>query len=171
MAKPTRELVDALRATALRLQNGAHYAWGHHGSCNCGHLLQVLTRLDEKEILTYAHTAPGEWTELAAEFCGITQAPVSLLLKKLMEAGLTPTDIHHLEYLTDRTILERLPGGFRWLERNRREDVIVYMETFANWIEEQMPPDSVNSWLRELTEENNLPLSENRVFTEQVLPV
>lgn len=171
MAKPTRELVDALRATALRLQNGAHYAWGHHGSCNCGHLLQVLTRLDEKEILTYAHTAPGEWTELAAEFCGITQAPVSLLVKKLMEAGLTPTDIHHLEYLTDRTILERLPGGFRWLQRNRREDVIVYMETFANWIEEQMPPDSVTSWLRELTEENNLPLSENRVFTEQVLPV
>lgn len=171
MAKPTRELVDALRATALRLQNGAHYAWGHHGSCNCGHLLQVLTRLDEKEILTYAHTAPGEWTELAAEFCGIIQAPVSLLVKKLMEAGLTPTDIHHLEYLTDRTILERLPGGFRWLQRNRREDVIVYMETFANWIEEQMPPDSVNSWLRELTVENNLPLSENRVFTEQVLPV
>ena len=171
MAKPTRELVDALRATALRLQNGAHYAWGHHGSCNCGHLLQVLTRLDEKEILTYAHTAPGEWTELAAEFCGITQAPVSLLVKKLMEAGLTPTDIHHLEYLTDRTILERLPGGFRWLQRNRREDVIVYMETFANWIEEKMPPDSVTSWLRELTEENNLPLSENRVFTEQVLPV
>lgn len=171
MAKPTRELVDALRATALRLQNGAHYAWGHHGSCNCGHLLQVLTRLDEKEILAYAHTAPGEWTELAAEFCGITQAPVSLLVKKLMEAGLTPTDIHHLEYLTDRTILERLPGGFRWLQRNRREDVIVYMETFANWIEEQLPPDSVNSWLRELTEENNLPLSENRVFTEQVLPV
>jgi hypothetical protein len=171
MAKPTRELVDALRATALRLQNGAHYAWGHHGSCNCGHLLQVLTRLDEKEILTYAHTAPGEWTELAAEFCGITQAPVSLLVKKLMEAGLTPTDIHDLEYLTDRTILERLPGGFRWLERNRREDVIVYMETFANWMEEQMPPDSVNNWLQELTEENNLPLSENRVFTEQVLPV
>lgn len=171
MAKPTRELVDALRAKALRLQNGAHYAWGHHGSCNCGHLLQVLTRLDEKEILTYAHTAPGEWTELAAEFCGITQAPVSLLVKKLMEAGLTPTDIHHLEYLTDRTILERLPGGFRWLQRNRREDVIVYMETFANWIEEKMPPDSVTSWLRELTEENNLPLSENRVFTEQVLPV
>jgi len=171
MAKPTRELVDALRATALRLQNGAHYAWGHHGSCNCGHLLQVLPRLDVKEILTYAHTAPGEWTELAAEFCGITQAPVSLLVKKLMEAGLTPTDIHHLEYLTDRTILERLPGGFRWLQRNRREDVIVYMETFANWIEEQMPPDSVNSWLRELTVENNLPLSENRVFTEQVLPV
>ncbi|MFN7538927.1 MAG: hypothetical protein ACK5RQ_02660, partial [Bacteroidota bacterium] len=165
------ELVDALRATALRLQNGAHYAWGHHGSCNCGHLLQVLTRLDEKEILTYAHTAPGEWTELAAEFCGITQAPVSLLVKKLMEAGLTPTDIHHLEYLTDRTILERLPGGFRWLQRNRREDVIVYMETFANWMEEQMPSDSVNSWLRELTEEYNLPLSENRVFTEQVLPV
>ena len=62
-----------------------------------------------------------------------------------MEAGLTPTDIHHLEYLTDRTILDKLPGGFRWLKRNQREDVVVYMETFADWIEGQLPPESANS--------------------------
>jgi len=171
MAKPTRELVEALRATALRLKNSAHYAWGHHGSCNCGHLLQVITRLDEKEILTYAHPAPGEWTELAAEYCGITQAPVSLLVKKLMEAGLTPTDIHHLEYLTDRAILERLPGGFRWLQRNQREDVVTYMETFADWIEEQLPPESVSNWVRELTESSSFSPSMAGVSTEQELPV
>lgn len=153
MAKPSIELVDALRATALRLQNGAPYAWGNHGSCNCGHLLQVITRLSEQEILTYAHTAPGEWTELAAEYCGITQAPVSLLVKKLMDAGLTPTDIHHLEYLTDRSILDKLPGGFRWLKRNQRADVVLYMETFANMLEAQIPADAARTcqkWVKEL---------------------
>jgi hypothetical protein len=153
MALPSLELSLALRAAAQRIQSGAPYAWGHHGSCNCGHLLQVMTRLNEQEILAYAHTAPGEWTELAAEYCGITQAPVSLLVKKLMDAGLTPTDIHHLEYLTDRTILERLPGGFRWLQRNQREDVVVYMETFADWIDEQLPPETLKNWVQELTSE------------------
>ena len=53
MAKPSIELVQALRETARRLQNGAHYVWGHHGACNCGNLLQVITSLDEKEILIH----------------------------------------------------------------------------------------------------------------------
>jgi hypothetical protein len=74
-----------------------------------------------------------------------------LLVKKLMDAGLTPTDIHHLEYLTDRKILDRLPGGFRWLQRNRREDVVVYMETFADLLDEQLPPQALQAWLEELT--------------------
>lgn len=138
MANPTLTLIEALRETARRLRNGAHYSWGHHGACNCGNLLQVLTPLDEKEILTYAHSGAGEWTELAEEYCSATNVPVNIVLSKLMEAGLTPTDIHHIEYLTDRAVLEKLPGGFRWLKRNVREDVIVYFEAFANLLEEQL---------------------------------
>jgi hypothetical protein len=34
--------------------------------------------------------------------------------------------------------LEYLPGGFRWLKRNSKEDVIVYFETFANLLEEKL---------------------------------
>jgi hypothetical protein len=93
MAKPSSALVSSLREAARKLESGAHYAWGHHGACNCGHLLQVITRLDEKEILAHAHSGPGEWTEIAAESCQVTGAPVSLLLSKLEAAGLTPTDI------------------------------------------------------------------------------
>jgi hypothetical protein len=52
-----------------------------------------------------------------------------------MEAGLTPSDIHHLEYLDNREILEQLPGGFRWLRKNDRDDVISYFETYANVLE------------------------------------
>ena len=137
MAKPSVQLIEALREAAGRLKKGKHYAWGHHGACNCGHLLQVITHLDEKEILTHAHTGTGEWTEIAAESCAVTGAPVSLLLSTLEAAGLTPTDIHNIEYLDNKEVLQYLPGGFRWLKRNIRQDVIDYFEAFANLLEDK----------------------------------
>lgn len=138
MAKPSIELIEAFRETARRLRNGAHYAWGHHGACNCGNLVQVLTPFTEGEILRYAHTATGEWTELAEEYCSTSNAPVNLMMSKLEQSGLTPVDIHHIEYLTDREVLNYLPGGFRWLKRNVREDVILYFDAFANMLEEKL---------------------------------
>jgi hypothetical protein len=138
MAQPTTELIIALRETASRLRKGAHYTWGHHGACNCGNLVQVITQFTQGEILRYAHQGIGEWTELAQEFCPVTNAPIDLIIAKLVEVGLTPTDIHHIEYLSDREVLNLLPGGFRWLQRNNREDAIVYFETFANLLEEKM---------------------------------
>lgn len=138
MAKASIELVTALRATALRLRQGARYAWGHHGICNCGNLVQVVCKLTEGEIIRYAHTGTGEWTELAEEYCGITEAPYTLMVAKLQELGLTPTDIHHIEYLNDEAVLQHLQGGFRWLKRNKREDAIDYFEAFANMLEEKL---------------------------------
>lgn len=138
MANPSTQLVHALRQTAERLRNGATYAWGNHGSCNCGNLLQVVTKLSRQDILSYAHTGIGEWTELAEEYCGVSNTPVYLMISSLEAIGLTPTDIHNLEYLEDKTVLQRLPGGFRWLKKNVREDVILYFETFATILEERL---------------------------------
>jgi hypothetical protein len=138
MANPNKNLINALRDTAVKLREGATYAWGNHGACNCGNLLQVVTPLSRQEIMSYAQTGIGEWTELAADYCGVTDAPVDLLLSKLMEVGLTPSDIHNLEYLDNRDVLENLPGGFRWLKRNERNDVIVYFETFADMLEAKL---------------------------------
>ena len=137
MAKATIELINALRETASRLKSGAHYAWGHHGACNCGNLVQVVTRFTEGEILRYAHTGIGEWTEMTEEFCPVTNAPLTLVITKLEEIGLTPSDIHHIEYLSDKTVLQNLSGGFRWLKRNKREDAIDYFEAFANLLEDK----------------------------------
>ena len=138
MAHPDIRLITALREAAKNLRNGANYAWGHHGSCNCGHILQVGTRLSEKEILEHAQSVYGEWTEIAEEYCGVTNAPAYRLISKLEKLGLTPTDIHNLEYLQDRSVLDRLPDGFRWLKRNVRDDVIVYFETMAATLEEEL---------------------------------
>ena len=138
MAFPNLTLIGALRQAAANLKGGAHYAWGHHGACNCGHVLQVVTHLSKEEILKQAHTGIGEWTELAEEYCDVTGAPAYMLVGKLEAIGLTPTDIHCLEYLKDRTVLEKLPGGFRWLQKNVREDVVLYFETFAQILEDQL---------------------------------
>lgn len=83
MAYPTIELINALRETAERLKKGAPYAWGNHGACNCGNLMQVVGGMTKEEILRYAHTGIGEWTELAEDYCGITNAPYGLLISKL----------------------------------------------------------------------------------------
>jgi hypothetical protein len=138
MAHTNQKLIETLREAAQNLRNGADYAWGHHGSCNCGQILQVATHLSKKEILEYAQSTHGEWTEIAEDYCIVTNAPVDLLISKLEKLGLTPTDIHNLEYLEDRTVLKNLPGGFRWLKRNVREDVIVYFETMAEMLEEEL---------------------------------
>jgi len=138
VAYPNLQLVETLREAAKNLRNGADYAWGHHGSCNCGHVLQVVTRLDKNEILEHAQTSHGEWSEIADEYCGITNAPAYLLISKLEKLGLTPTDIHNLEYLEDRTVLENLPGGFSWLKKNVREDVVVYFETMGEMFEQEL---------------------------------
>jgi hypothetical protein len=135
MAYPSKQLIEALRETANRLRNGAHYAWGNHGACNCGNLLQVVGNMTKEEILKHAHTGIGEWTELAEESCSVTNAPYTLLIQKLEAIGLTPSDIHNLEYLEDKEVLQHLPGGFRWLSRNVREDVVLYFETFAQLLE------------------------------------
>lgn len=138
MAHPNIVLVEALRQTANRLENGATYAWGNHGACNCGNLLQVITPLSRQDIMGYAQTGIGEWTELSAEFCDTSNAPVDMLVSRLQGIGLTPSDIHNLEYLDNREVLEHLPGGFRWLKKNKREDVILYFETFADMLEEKL---------------------------------
>ena len=138
MAYPTIQLTEALLETARRLRNGASYAWGNHGSCNCGNLLQVVTKLSKQEILRHAHSGTCEWTELAEDYCGVTNAPVDLMISHLQHLGLTAIDIHNLEYLEDKEVLKKLPGGFRWLKKNVREDVIIYFETFAAMLEEKM---------------------------------
>ena len=135
MAYPNIPLIEALRNTAKKLSEGSYYAWGHHGACNCGTLLQVITSMTKEEILHYAHTGTGEWTEIAEDYCMVTGAPASLMISKLEALGLTVMDIHNLEYLEDREVLNHLPGGFRWLKRNVREDVIAYFESFANMLE------------------------------------
>jgi len=143
MATPSTQLIDALRITAARLESGAKYLWSHAGHCNCGHLVQTLTGLSGAHIYHRARSQQlDEWSEYANDYCPMSGQPVDQFIDTLLEFGLSREDISRLEYLSDREILKRLEGGFRFLARNERMDVVAYLRAWADLLESQLPAAS-----------------------------
>jgi len=141
MAYANLYLIDALESTADRLEDGGRYMWAHMGKCNCGHLAQTLTGLSAEEIHKRAMSRQGDWTEQSEQYepyCPETGFNIDYVMDALIEAGLAPTDIHDLEYLSNRKILENLEGGFRYLERNKKENVVLYLRSWAALMRQQI---------------------------------
>ena len=136
MKTPSTPLVEALRRTADRLERPeTRYSWSHQGNCNCGHLAQTLTRLAPEQIHAWAIEKQGDWADKAVERCGVSEHPIDAVLSAMSGAGMTPTDIVHLERLSHPDVLALLPAGQRWLQRNRREDVVWYMRAWADLLQ------------------------------------
>ncbi len=139
MARPNPDLIAALRRTAQNLQKGAPYQWGHMGSCNCGNLAQELTTLTKAEIHAHAlAVGRGDWNEQLNDYCPTSGLPIDLLIAEMMNAGLTSDDLKNLEKLSDRRVLERLPSEKRYLRHNFRDDVVLYLSTWAQLLEDQL---------------------------------
>ncbi|MCC5612808.1 hypothetical protein LC612_40515 [Nostoc sp. CHAB 5834] len=138
MARPTPELIEALRRTALKLKNGAPYQWGHMGGCNCGNLAQELTKLNRDQIHRYAMQRYGDWNEQVDDYCSTSQMPIDLIINEMLNAGLMVEDLKHLEKLDDRQVLARFPLEARYLKHNVRDDVVAYMNAWADLLEEQL---------------------------------
>jgi hypothetical protein len=142
MALASVDLVHALRVTADRLDAGAPYQWGHHGQCNCGHLVQTLCRIAPREIHAWAlETADGvgDWEMLANDFCPTSGHRIDDVIAALLDAGLTTDDLVHLERLDDARVLAWLDGGARWLERNVRADAVAYLRAWADLLDHELP--------------------------------
>ena len=137
MARPTPELIDALRRTASKLKSGAPYQWGHMGGCNCGNLAQELTKLNRDQIHKYAMQRYGDWNEQVDDYCSTSQMPIDLIINEMLNAGLMLEDLKHLEKLNDRQVLSRFPLQARHLKHNVRDDVVSYMNAWADLLEEQ----------------------------------
>ena len=135
--EPTKSfLIDALRATSDRLEHpDVEYQWGHMGQCNAGHLIQTITGMSSHEIVKSVDYMLDEWSEHAHDYCSNTGCKVDDIFITIERLGMTHKDIVHLENLSDRKILENLEGGFRYLKRNLKQDVIAYMRSFANLLE------------------------------------
>jgi hypothetical protein len=153
MPTPSSALVQILRETAERLAAGADYQWSHFGRCNCGHLVQTITRLSPAEI--HAASAPelAEWSEIPDDYCAGTGLRLEYVLDRLRELGLDRTDLKHLEDLSDSRVLRALPGGHRHLERNRREDVVAYLRTLADVLEAELLDNAARTVAHEWTRE------------------
>ena len=154
MARPNLTLIAALRRTASKLQQGVPYQWGHMGSCNCGNLAQELTTLTKAEIHQNAlAVGRGDWNEQLNDYCPTSGLPMDLLIAEMLNAGLESADLQHLERLTDRRILERLPKAKRYLRHNFRDDVVLYIDTWADLLEEQLLEKIKLPTLEEMKEE------------------
>jgi hypothetical protein len=141
MAHANLKLIDALRITAQKLAEGGHYQWGHMGSCNCGNLAQELTQLTKAEIHQFAMEGRGDWREQVEQFCPTSGLNIDLLIVDLLNQGLTVTDLQNLEWLSDKKILQRIPQERRdHMRHNVREDVVLYMNTWADMLEQQLIP-------------------------------
>lgn len=139
MAHPTPELISGLRQAARNLRSGAPYMWGHMGSCNCGHLAQVLTRLTRADIHAYAMQGRGDWREQLEEYCPTSGLPLDLLAADMLQSGLTVSDLQHLERLTDPFVRAAISQPRRdALRHNDRHDVVLYLETWAGLLENQL---------------------------------
>lgn len=138
MARPSLELIDALRRTAVNLKNGAPYQWGHMGGCNCGNLAQELTKLSRDQIHSYAMQRYGDWNEQVEDYCSASQMPIDLVINEMLNAGLMLEDLKHLEKLDDRQVLNRFPLDKRYLKHNVRNDVTAYLYAWADLLEEQL---------------------------------
>lgn len=144
MARSSKQLVTALRVTAARLESGAPYRWTHMGACNCGHLAQTVTHMTAEDIRRHALERRGEWAEQWIEYCPTSGYPMDAILDALFELGLSSDDLGALEKLTDPAVLRRIPVELRTqLSYRERDHVVLYMRTFAELLEEQLPAEIV----------------------------
>ena len=138
MARPNRELVDALERTINRLTGGSVYWWGHMGMCNCGHLARSITGLTEREIHASALERMGDWEEQANLYCPTSGLLIDTVLAAMFDLGLTRDDVRHLEKLSDPDVVARV--GRNDLRRNEREDVVTYMRAWRDMLAESLAP-------------------------------
>lgn len=138
MARATIDVIQALRTTAFNLAKATDYQWGHMGSCNCGYLAQAITKLTKREIHATAMKSYGDWSEQLNDYCPSSGLPMDGIISQMLESGFEREDLTHLERLSDPTVLQRLTGERRYLRHNSREDVILYLQTWAAVLESHL---------------------------------
>lgn len=148
MANLRFELIQALRRTAHNIEHNSSYQWGHMGLCNCGFLAQEITSLSKDEIHRRAMQRHGDWSEQLNDYCPTSGLPMDDLIDQLVNFGFTLEELRHLERLSDQAVLQRLPIEKRYLSHNVKKDVILYLNAWANLLEESVL-ESIS--LKELT--------------------
>ncbi len=141
MARSSLQLIDALRATALKLHGSNLYQWGHMGACNCGFLAQEITHLRKEEIHTRAMQSHGDWNEQLNDYCPTSGLPMDDLISELLVFGFDIDDLKHLERLSAPKVLQTLTPDKRNLTRNIKADVVLYINTWADLLEAELLND------------------------------
>lgn len=162
----------ALRETAARLsREDVTYRWASFAHCNCGHLAQTITGLPPDEIQRRAMRREGDWAAQARDrsvrgfpvfdygdrpaldegawepenigACQVTGAPLDEILDQMCALGLSASDVGHLERLSDPLVRRRLGNNTEYFPHHRRENVVAYLEAWADLLEERTQPEAV----------------------------
>ncbi len=137
MARLLPHLPAILRTTAERLRISDDYQWGHMGLCNCGFLCQQVTQLTKSEIHQRAMQRSGDWSEQLNDYCPTSGLPFDDAIAALLHTGFDIDDLKHLERLSDPEILAHVKPKRR-LSHNIKGDVICYLNTWAELIEQKL---------------------------------
>lgn len=137
MAKASAQVINALRKTAQVLEKSETYQWGHMGACNCGFLAQEVTTFRKDEIHARAMQRHGDWSEQLNDYCPTSGLPFDELISELLAFGFDAEDLRHLERLSDGNVLRVLPVEQRNLKQNIKKDVVLYLRTWADLLEQQ----------------------------------
>ena len=137
MRKASRKLINAIKKAAKKLRSNSAYSWGHLGSCNCGHLVQSLTKLNKDEIHEAAIESNGDWSEISRKYCDNSGLKIDKIISIMLDEGLNIEDIEYLENLSDPRIIRRMKVDIKSLRRNDRLFVINYLEVWAEILEEK----------------------------------
>lgn len=138
MATPSLQIIQAIRTVAQKLEVSSNYQWGHMGVCNCGFLAQEVTKLTKEEIHGRAMQRHGDWSEQLNDYCPTSGLPMDDVISELIAFGFESDDLKHLERLSDQNILITLPFEERNLQFNIKSDVVKYMRTWANLLDEDL---------------------------------
>jgi hypothetical protein len=138
MAQPSLEIVSVLRSTAKKIEASNSYQWGHMGLCNCGFLAQEITHFTKAEIHQRAMQRHGDWTEQLHDYCPSSGLPMDDLISELLSFGFDADDLKHLEKLSDGKVLRLIPLHERDLKHNLKKDVVKYLKTWANLLEDEL---------------------------------
>lgn len=141
MAEASLSIIQALKKTAANLEKGSQYQWGHMGSCNCGNLAQVITNKDKAEIHKSAMRRHGDWNEQLIDYCPTSGLSIDHIIDEMLDFGFTRSDLSHLEKLSDQNILKHLPLKQRYLKHNIKNDVVLYLKTWATSLEDSLIKD------------------------------
>ncbi|HEY8402481.1 MAG TPA: hypothetical protein VIK89_14535 [Cytophagaceae bacterium] len=136
MAKANLEVIDALRQAAERIESKSNYNWKDIGACNCGNLVQVVCNFDKKEIRKAGIKKHGDWETLVQLYRKDSPFEIDKIITKMVEFGFAPEDLVELENLSSPKIRSRI--GKRFLKRDDREDAILYLQAWADILEEEM---------------------------------
>ncbi len=138
MARLNIDTIIALRNTANQISKSADYQWGHMGACNCGFLAQQVCKISKEEIHRKAMQGHGDWNEQLNDYCPSSGLPMDELISSLLNFGFTTDELKKLEKLSDQHLLFRLAPEKRNLKHNNKEDVVLYLQTWADLLEEKL---------------------------------